>query len=179
MDIHNEQPEEVQEDTETWLSGQLWYLITGIMFGIVANFMSRMWAVQNGPAAAAQAASAKFFSHDNKMVFVIRTDLNMTKGKVAAQCAHAAIMCYKQASKETPQLLKQWEVFGQTKITVKADDLTALNELQSKAKSMGIVAAIVRDAGRTQVESGSATVLGIGPAPSSAINEITGHLKLY
>merc|ERR1712146_754719 len=58
--------------------------------------------------------------HDNKMVFVIRTDLQMGKGKVAAQCAHAAIMCYKRASKETPQLLKQWELFGQTKVPSKA-----------------------------------------------------------
>ena len=85
----------------------------------------------------------------------------------------------KKAAKETPQLLKQWELFGQTKVTLKGDSLEALNDLEEKAKSMGMVAAIVRDAGRTQVEAGSPTVLGIGPAPTTAINEITGHLKLY
>ncbi|CAF1543725.1 unnamed protein product, partial [Rotaria sordida] len=38
---------------------------------------------------------------------------------------------------------------------------------------------LIRDAGRTQIEPGSKTVLGIGPAPSKLINEITRHLKLY
>lgn len=178
--------DEVSEE-ESWLSGQFWYLISGILFGVMANLLSRMWTtIQGGGAAGAASglgvtttSSAKYFSHDNKMVFVIRTDLQMGKGKVAAQCAHAAIMCYKRAAKETPQLLKQWELFGQTKVTVKGENLQVLDELESKAKSMGMVTAIVRDAGRTQVETGTPTVLGIGPAPTTAINEVTGHLKLY
>ena len=92
--------EEEEDQVTSWLTNQFWYLVTGVMFGVAANFLSRMWAVQQGPAAAtptsgASSSSAKYFSHDNKMVFVIRTDLNMGKGKVAAQCAHAAVMCYK------------------------------------------------------------------------------------
>ena len=50
------------------------------------------------------------------MALVVRTDLGMSKGKAAAQCAHAAIGCYKRALTESPQLLKQWETFGQTKV---------------------------------------------------------------
>jgi len=177
------QPQPVGGDNvevTSWLSGQFWYLITGIMFGAAANFISRMWSVRTPLTAAPPSTSnAKYFSHDNKMVFVIRTDLNMGKGKVAAQCAHAAITCYKKAAKETPQLLKQWELFGQTKATLKGDSLEALYDLETKAKASGMVAAIVKDAGRTQVEAGSPTVLGIGPAPSTVVNEITGHLKLY
>jgi len=184
--IDDDAEEEVSKE-ESWLTGQFWYLISGLLFGVMANLLSRMWSTMQGGRGAASGgaavptttSSAKYFSHDNKMVFVIRTDLQMGKGKVAAQCAHAAIMCYKRAAKETPQLLKQWELFGQTKVTVKGESMQVLNELESKAKSMGMVTAIVRDAGRTQVETGTFTVLGIGPAPTTAINEVTGHLKLY
>ena len=38
---------------------------------------------------------------------------------------------------------------------------------------------IIHDAGRTQIASGTATVLGIGPGPSSVIDNVSGHLKLY
>jgi len=181
-------PEEAEGAISAWLNSQFWYLVTGVMFGVAANFISRMWAVQKGPppvggGAGGGIGSAHHFSHDNKMVFVINSELGMGKGKVAAQCAHAAIICYKKATKETPQLLKQWELFGQAKVTLKTGEgnggLAALQELEAKAKAMGMVAAIVRDAGRTQVEAGSPTVLGIGPAPTDAVNQITGHLKLY
>jgi PTH2 family peptidyl-tRNA hydrolase len=47
------------------------------------------------------------------MVLVIRTDLAMTKGKVAAQCAHAAVGCYKKGLKVSPDFVKSWEMFGQ------------------------------------------------------------------
>lgn len=59
---------------------------------------------------------------------------------------------------------------------VKSED--ELEELQAKAISLGICAQIIHDAGRTQIASGSATVLGVGPAPKSMVDQVTGHLKL-
>ena len=56
---------------------------------------------------------------DNKMVLVVRTDLQMGKGKVAAQCAHAAVDLYKKSLVKCPKLVRQWETFGQAKITLK------------------------------------------------------------
>lgn len=53
-----------------------------------------------------------------------------------------------------------------------------LETLQAQAISLGLVAEVIADAGRTQIEAGSHTVLGIGPGPKSLINEITGSLKL-
>ena len=50
--------------------------------------------------------------------------------------------------------------------------------LQATAFSLGVVAEVIQDAGRTQIAPGSHTVLGIGPAPKSVIDRITGTLKL-
>lgn len=51
-------------------------------------------------------------------------------------------------------------------------------ELADQAAEQGLPTYIVCDAGRTQIAAGSQTVLAIGPAPKSAIDKITGHLKL-
>ena len=51
------------------------------------------------------------------MVLIVRTDLGMTKGKAAAQCAHAALACYKKALKSAPEVLAAWEKTGQAKVT--------------------------------------------------------------
>jgi PTH2 family peptidyl-tRNA hydrolase len=53
-----------------------------------------------------------------------------------------------------------------------------LEVLQATAISLGVVAEIIVDAGRTQIAPNSQTVLGIGPAPTSVIDEITGKLRL-
>jgi len=50
--------------------------------------------------------------------------------------------------------------------------------LQARAISLGLCAQMIHDQGRTQIAAGSATVLGVGPAPKSSIDEVTGHLKL-
>ncbi|XP_078044295.1 peptidyl-tRNA hydrolase 2, mitochondrial [Augochlora pura] len=117
--------------------------------------------------------------HDNyKLVLVIRTDLKMGKGKVAAQCAHAAVSAYK-AARKYPKILQAWEECGQAKITVKVDSEDVLKEIARHAKSIGLLANVVQDAGHTQVAPGSRTVCAIGPAPASIIDTVTGHLKLY
>ena len=46
------------------------------------------------------------------------------------------------------------------------------------AQTLGVQGVIVQDAGRTQVEPGSETVLAVGPGPVSDVDKITGKLKL-
>lgn len=73
-------------------------------------------------------------------------------------------MCYKSSLKHAPHLVHIWENLGQTKVAVQArGGEEELVMLQAQAMSLGVVARIVHDAGRTQIASGSATVLGIGP----------------
>ena len=101
-------------------------------------------------------------------------------GKIAAQCSHATLACYKSLLRadSAHAVLKTWERQGQAKVALKVDSEDELLLLQARAISLGLCAQIIHDAGRTQIASGSATVLGIGPAPKSRIDEVTGHLKL-
>jgi peptidyl-tRNA hydrolase, PTH2 family len=64
------------------------------------------------------------------------------------------------------------------KVALQVKNEAEMEMLQAKAMSLGLVAEVIADAGRTQIASGSHTVLGIGPAPKSVIDEVTGHLKL-
>ncbi|KAL1792403.1 hypothetical protein ACET3X_008910 [Alternaria dauci] len=125
---------------------------------------------------------AEFPDHNEecKMVLVVRTDLGMTKGKIGAQCGHATLACYKHFLKHSPEstLLRRWERMGQAKVALQVKSEEELELLQAQALSLGLVAHIIHDAGRTQIASGSATVLGIGPAPKGVIDQVTGHLKL-
>lgn len=75
-------------------------------------------------------------------------------------------------------MLSRWEKYGQAKIAVQTKSQEEMLELCRKARSMGVTAEVIQDAGRTQIEAGSMTVLGVGPAPKSLVDQITGHLKL-
>ncbi|XP_028322563.1 peptidyl-tRNA hydrolase 2, mitochondrial [Gouania willdenowi] len=114
-----------------------------------------------------------------KMILVVRNDLKMGKGKVAAQCSHAAVSAYKQVQRRNPELLKQWEYCGQPKVVVKAPDEDTLIDLLSRAKEVGLPVSLIQDAGRTQIAAGSRTVLGVGPGPADLVDSVTGELKLY
>ncbi|CAK8683943.1 unnamed protein product [Clavelina lepadiformis] len=113
-----------------------------------------------------------------KMVIVVRQDLKMGKGKVAAQCAHAAVGAYKKLSKQNKLLLRRYEYNGQPKVVVKCQDEAELLALFTHAKAIGLTATVIQDAGRTQISAGSRTVLGVGPGPEDKVNVVTGHLKL-
>ncbi|KKY37244.1 putative peptidyl-trna hydrolase pth2 [Diaporthe ampelina] len=122
-----------------------------------------------------------------KLILVVRTDLGMTKGKIAAQCGHATLACFKSISKAAraagptspaARLLQRWERHGQAKVALQTKSADEMHELMAKARSLGITAEVIADAGRTQIDPGSLTVLGVGPAPKSAVDQVTGHLKL-
>ncbi|KAI1506302.1 peptidyl-tRNA hydrolase PTH2-domain-containing protein [Biscogniauxia marginata] len=121
-----------------------------------------------------------------KLVLVVRTDLGMTKGKIAAQCSHATLACYKSLSRRSSSpsdaistsILRRWERLGQAKIAVQTKSEAELLALMSRARALGVTAEVIQDAGRTQIDPGSLTVLGVGPAPRSLVDQVTGGLKL-
>ncbi len=128
-----------------------------------------------------QGELSDFKGHHNeecKLVLVVRTDLGMTKGKIAAQCSHATLVCYKALKKENSPVLARWERLGQAKVSVQVKSEDELLLLQAQALSLGLCAKAIHDAGRTQIASGSATVLGVGPGPRSVVDQVTGGLRL-
>ncbi|GFV06476.1 peptidyl-tRNA hydrolase 2, mitochondrial [Trichonephila clavipes] len=115
---------------------------------------------------------------DYKLVLVVRDDLKMGHGKIAAQCSHASVMAYKNATLYNPEAACLWDAYAQAKIVLKTPSEKSLIELYETAKKFGLPASLVCDSGRTEVAPGSKTVIAVGPGPSSVVNKVTGHLKL-
>ena len=114
-----------------------------------------------------------------KMVLAVRVDLKMGKGKIAAQCSHAAVSAYKKAKANCNEMLRHWEVEeGSRKIAVKVKDEEELLTVYAIAKSLGLVTAIIQDAGRTQIDPGSKTVVAVGPGPEDLIDQVTKQFPL-
>jgi PTH2 family peptidyl-tRNA hydrolase len=108
-----------------------------------------------------------------KQVIVVRSDLAMGKGKIAAQAAHAAI-----SSADKSGYRSDWLRQGQKKTVLKASGEKELLSILQKAREAGLPSALIEDAGHTQVEPGTKTCVGIGPAPETEIDAVTGNLKL-
>lgn len=110
-----------------------------------------------------------------KQVMIVRKDLDMGKGKIAAQASHASLEAYKKADSGAR---KEWERGGSKKVVLKVNSLEELEAVYGQAKKTGLPCALIRDAGRTQLEAGTPTAVGIGPADEKEIDRITGKLKM-
>ncbi|KAI3457864.1 hypothetical protein Pfo_014527 [Paulownia fortunei] len=114
---------------------------------------------------------------DFKMVLVVRNDLKMGKGKIAAQCSHATLGLYKKILNRAPKSLNRWEMCGQVKVVVKIESEDDILVLQERAKSLNLPTHITIDAGRTQIAPNSRTVMAI-LGPADLVDDVTGGLKL-
>lgn len=112
------------------------------------------------------------------MVIVTRADLNLSKGKMAAQCGHAVSECVLKASSNDAKLLKRYLSDGARKIVVAAPHLEALKRIYGEAAESGIICSIIKDSGHTEIPPGTITVVGIGPGIRSDIDSITSRLPL-
>lgn len=110
-----------------------------------------------------------------KLVLVVRKDLKMGVGKIAAQCSHASILAFQKCSTVTRF---KWSLNGQKKIVVSCPNEQTLYELRDKATNIGVNTSLVRDAGHTQVDPGTITVMAVGPAKEELVDQVTGDLSL-
>jgi len=115
---------------------------------------------------------------DHKMVIVVRKDLKLSPGKMAAQVAHAAVNCALSCKKRKPAQFDCWYSEGQKKVVVKVKDLGELYLIKQAAEDAGLVTSLIIDAGMTELPPNTTTCLGIGPAPNSEVDRVTGHLGL-
>lgn len=126
-----------------------------------------------------------------KQVIIIRKDLNMRKGKMIAQGAHASLKVLLQRvsfhddgslviiseDEATPALI-EWINGDFKKICVSVDSEEELIALYNQAKELNILCSLVKDLGLTEFKEPTYTAVAIGPAEDNLIDPITKHLKL-
>ncbi len=112
---------------------------------------------------------------DYKQIILVRQDLKLPKGKLAAQAAHASVEAVLKSDKK---VVEAWRSQGMAKIVLKVKDEKELLSYFQQAKEAGLIAALITDAGRTVIAPGTKTCVGIGPARESEVDAITGKLGL-
>lgn len=112
-----------------------------------------------------------------KQVIVVRKDLRLGRGKMAAHAAHASLAAYRKVKRLHPHVAEEWESWGEKKVVVGIDGERAILELFEKVKKK-IPCELIRDAGLTQIAPGTITALGIGPWKDEEIDKFTKQLKL-
>jgi PTH2 family peptidyl-tRNA hydrolase len=121
-----------------------------------------------------------------KQIIAVRTDLNMGRGKIAGQVAHAAMEFLRESIMEhdhrhgvelsMPE--REWLFGDRTKIVVQGGNEASMLQLQQDAIDRGLQAHVIRDLGKTEVDPGTVTAVAIGPAHDYELIELTGHLRL-
>ncbi len=118
------------------------------------------------------------FAEEIKQVIIVRKDIKMGIGKLAAQVGHAAVMSYLEASRENDKIAEEWLKTGGKKIVLKVENEESLRKLFGAFKYKKIPCALITDAGLTQLPPGTVTALGVGPWATRELNPLTSMLKL-
>ncbi len=110
-----------------------------------------------------------------KLVVLARQDLKLPKGKLAVQVAHASVECVLKTDRK---LIDAWRREGGKKVVLKVADEKELLKFRRFADDSGIKSSLIADAGKTTVEPGTVTCLGMGPDDDKKIDRLTGNLKI-
>lgn len=112
-----------------------------------------------------------------KQVLIIRKDLNMRKGKMIAQGAHASLLS--ALAIQGSMTYKQWMATGMTKIALSVDSNEELHAIYDKALAAGINAILITDHGKTEFNGvPTDTAVALGPSSPDILDPLSGHLKL-
>jgi PTH2 family peptidyl-tRNA hydrolase len=110
-----------------------------------------------------------------KQVILVRQDLKLPKGKLAAQVAHASTEAVLKSYKDD---ISKWRQEGMKKVVLKVASEKDLFKYKQIAEDNDLVVGLITDAGKTVVAPGTRTCLGIGPDDEEKIDRVTGKLKM-
>jgi peptidyl-tRNA hydrolase, PTH2 family len=110
-----------------------------------------------------------------KQVIVMRADLGMSKGKLAAQACHASLGSFQKADE---RIIREWDLEGGKKVVVQVKNQEELFQVYELVKAANLPSFLVRDAGHTELPPSTITCLGIGPEKDEKIDKVTQELKL-
>ena len=110
-----------------------------------------------------------------KQVIIVRRDLKLPPGKLAAQVSHASL---EAALKSPRDVMDEWRNDGAKKVVLKVESLEELKKYEALARREKLISALITDAGHTTVSPGTVTCLGIGPDKEEIIDRVTGKLKM-
>ena len=142
-------------------------------------------------------------SYKSKQMIVMRRDLKMRKGKIAAQAGHACVEAVLMALAREGRLgevrvtpdqswiyledegtpatpLSDWFDVGVAKVCVYVDSEEELLDLAARGRELGFAVALIRDAGQTEFHGEPTyTCLAFEPLAAEQIDPLTGELPLY
>jgi PTH2 family peptidyl-tRNA hydrolase len=110
-----------------------------------------------------------------KQVILVREDLKLPIGKASSQVAHASVDAVLKSDKKIVDL---WKREGAKKVVLKVKDEKELLKYKKLAENIGLKTVLIKDAGRTVLEPGTITCLGIGPDLEEKIDKVSGKLKM-
>jgi PTH2 family peptidyl-tRNA hydrolase len=110
-----------------------------------------------------------------KCVCLVRKDLQMSKGKIAAQCGHGIVYAVRNS---TMDKLDLWCNSGEKIVALSVPNEKTMQFMYNKAQKNKLVSHIVCDAGHTEVTPNTNTVCVIGPDTETRLNKIVKDLKL-
>jgi peptidyl-tRNA hydrolase, PTH2 family len=110
-----------------------------------------------------------------KQVILVRGDLKLSRGKMSSQVSHASVEATLKSDKDK---VRHWRDMGMKKVVLKVANKAELLKYKKMASEIGLVNAMIKDAGRTEIKAGTLTCLAIGPDLVSKVDKVSKDLKM-
>ncbi|XP_050431950.1 peptidyl-tRNA hydrolase 2, mitochondrial-like isoform X2 [Adelges cooleyi] len=154
---------------DTFFKGLIIGVITGVVLNKVPNYIYSLIRnnriIKDEVKSNSKPEPVSSTKDEYKMALLVRHDLKMGKGKVAAQCAAVSVTAYNKG--KLCRLPSKC-----ARVVLRAPDIKTIEYITEQCKQVGIQTAEF-------IENGNITVLAIGPAITTSIDNQVKNFKLY